>query len=182
LILLEVSGVKAIIKTLTVLLAIILSSPVLSAENSRVVAKLDGKPITVKELQEYANNLPEKYKKMLATDEGLRKLAEFYIQRKVLLEEAKKEISERDTVLSSHSGRMGKETAYIIAYLSKKVGEKAEAEIGDKELKEYMKEHNVSRTEALNRLLSEKRRKLYRELIGNLLKKHKVEYLVGNNG
>jgi hypothetical protein len=160
---------------------ICLFSGIALANNSTVIAKLDGKPITKQELIKYANSIPNsKYREMLKTDEGLRKLAELYIQRQILLEEAKKTVDknkdENKSIFSSH-GKMDEDTIYLIAYLTKEVEKKIN--ITPEEIQSYMKEKNLSKQQAVSELASKKRREIYFSLIDKLKKKHKIEYCIG---
>ncbi len=147
---------------------------------SQVVAKLDGKPITKEDLENYARMIPgDKYVKMLETEEGLRKLAEFYIQRQIILQEAKKVVNKKKGVYKAHGSKMDEDAAYIIAYLTKEVESKVE--ITPEEIEKYMKEKNLTKQQAVSELASEKRRKLYFSLIENLKKKHRIEYCIGTD-
>ena len=145
-------------------------------EKGKVLAYLDGKPITYSDLEAYVELLPgQKYKRMLATNQGLKKLLGYYIDRQIILEEAKKSVSSREGSFNAHVG-MDKDAAYIIAYLSKEIGSKIT--ISKEEVKRLAKQKHISENRAYAELLSQKRREAYETLIKNLKAKHKVKILV----
>jgi len=147
-----------------------------SSSESRVLAYLDGKPITYADLKAYAEQLPNpKYKEMLKTPQGLKELLGYYIDRQIILQEAKKTISPREGSLRAHSS-MDKDSAYVIAYLSKEVGEKVE--ITKEEIKELAKKEGISENKAYAELLSQKRRQRFKALMERLRAKHQIKILV----
>ena len=157
-------------------LALLLFSPAVYGKENKVVAYLDGKPITYSELKAYAEMLPgDKYKKMLENREGLKKLLNYYIDRLIILEEAKKEIKTPERVFRAHSS-LDKDSAYIIAYLSRKVD--GEIEVTEEEVEKYAKERGIEKRLAYAELLSKKRREKFKELLRALRKKHKIKFLV----
>jgi len=158
------------------LLLLFLISPVISFAGGSVLAYLDGKPVTYEDIKEYVSQLPgEKYKKMLETRDGLKKLVNYYIDREIILEEAKKTVSKKEGVLRSHSG-LDQDAAYIIAYLTKEINERVE--INQDEVKAYAKEKGISEQKAYAELLSRKRRELFKKLLAKLKKKHKIKVLI----
>ncbi len=149
---------------------------VLAYAGESILGYLDGKPITYSDIKSYVELLPgDKYRKMLETKEGLKKLLNYYIDRRILLEEAKKEISPEEGVLRSHSA-MDEDAAYIIAFLTKKINNNIK--LSDEEIKTYARKKGISERKAYAELLSKKRRELYEKLINNLRKKHKIEILL----
>lgn len=153
----------------------VISSPVVSSE-SRVLAYLDGKPITFSDVKAYAEQLPNpKYKEMLNSPEGLKKLLNYYIDRQIILQEAKKTVSPKEGSLKAHS-TMDKDSAYIIAYLSKEVGEKIKVTKG--EIKQLAKKEGISENKAYAELLSQKRRQKFKALMERLRAKHKIKILI----
>jgi hypothetical protein len=141
-----------------------------------VVARLDGKNITKQILKEYANSLKnKKYMELLNSREGLKKLAEYYIQRQILLEEAKKTVNKNKEMFKSHSSKVGEDTAYILTYLNMEIGSKVQPT--EEEVERYMKEKHVTKVQARRDLMAEKSKKLYLQLIERLKKKHKIEFL-----
>jgi len=154
----------------------VIGSTAYGGEENKVLAYLDGKPITYSDLESYVELLPsEKYKKMLTTKQGFKKLLGYYIDRQIILEEAKKSISSRESSFNAHRG-MDKDAAYIIAYLSKKIGSKIT--ISKEEVKQLARQKHISENRAYAELLSKKRRQAYEALIKKLRARHKVEILV----
>ena len=146
-----------------------------SAEE-KALAYLDGKPITYSDIKSYVERLPgNKYEEMLKSKEGLKQLVKFYIDRKILLEEAKKSVLPDEGVIRSHRG-MEEDSAYIIAYLAKEVGKKVM--LNEEEVEKYAKEKNLDIEKAYRELLSLKRREQFRKLLEKLKKKHKIDILV----
>ena len=150
--------------------------PAAAVDTNQVLAELDGKPITYKDIEFYAKRIPnKKYQEMLKTEEGLRKLLEFYIDRAVLLDEAKKKIGGKEAVFLSH-GSMEEDTAYLIAYLAKEVNGKVS--VGKEEVKRYALEKGISEEEAYRELLSKRRRERLKSLLESLKRKHKIKIML----
>ena len=161
---------------LSVFILFLFVSSAMAVDPNKVLAELDGKPITYKDVESYAKKIPsKKYQEMLKTEEGLRKLVEFYIDRSILLEEAKKEISKKEAVFLSH-GSMEKDAAYLIAYLAKKVNRKVF--VGEDEVKRYASEKGISEERAYRELLSKKRQERLESLLENLKRKHIIKILL----
>ncbi|WP_456342907.1 hypothetical protein [Thermovibrio sp.] len=162
--------------TLIFLVFVFVGSTVYGEEKDRVLAYLDGKPITYSDLKSYVELLPgEKYKKMLTTNQGLKKLLGYYIDRQIILEEAKKSVSSREGSFNAHVG-MDKDAAYIIAYLSKEISGKIT--ISKEEVKQLAEQKHISENRAYAELLSQKRRQAYETLIEKLRAKHRIKVLV----
>jgi len=169
---------------IAVVIFILIFPVVVTAGNSKlsgeIVAKLDGKVITRDDLEKYANMIPnDKYKKMLNTREGLKKLAELYIQRRILLEKAKKVITKKEAIFKSHGGKMNEDVAYLIAYLTKEIENKIN--ITKEEIQAYMKKNNVNKYQAMREILSRKRRELFNALVENLKREHKIEFCINDS-
>jgi len=156
--------------------ALLISLNAVAYGGDKVLAYLDGKPITLSELKAYAERLPSpKYKEMLKTPEGLKELLRYYIDRQIILQEAKKSISPRESSLRAHS-TMDEDSAYVIAYLSKEVGEKVE--VTKEEIKELSQREGISENKAYAELLSQKRRQRFKALMEKLRAKHQIKLLV----
>ena len=149
---------------------------------AEIVAKLDGKPITMDELRKYAKkleNVNPKYSEMLKTKKGTKELLHFYIRRKILLEEAKKKVSKDDPVFLSHKHRFPEETALLITYITY-LNRKFEKEIrlDDKEVQKYAKEKGIPLEIARRELIVEKKKKLVYNFLQRLEKLHQVQILI----
>jgi len=139
------------------------------------VAKLDGKIITRDMIIAYAQDLPPSYRELLKTPDGFQKLVDFYIQRQLLLEHAKKSIPPDDPVLQNHLKIVPLEDAYIIAFVKKEVFDKIY--VTDEEIAAYMKKKKISHLQMARALLiKEKKEKAYLQFVESLKKKHKLEY------
>lgn len=140
-----------------------------------VVATLDGKNITVSDLNNYVNTLlGEKYAKMLESEDGLKQLADYYITRQILLEEAKKTIKSDNELVKGHLPKGSDEdTMLITALLDKEINKKIV--INDEELATFMMKNNITdKKAAFARLESIKRNELFKSYKEELMKNHKI--------
>lgn len=172
-------------KKITVFITMILSISIVvfaatkSYGNKDIIAKLDGQPITKEVLKQYVKdlNLPKQYKKMLKNEKGLKKLTDFYISRKLLLDYAEKNNFKDSHFVKQHmmSENQSEESILISAVLSKEVNDKITVlpEEIDARLKET---HSQDRKNAYFELMSLKRQKKFNEFIAKLKKEHKIEY------
>lgn len=143
--------------------------------SNEVVASLDGKEITISDLNNYVNTiLGEKYAKLLETKEGLKQLADYYITRKILLEEAKKTISSDNMLVKGHIPKGSDEdTMLLTALLDREVNKKVV--ITDEELGSFMLKNNITdRTAAFARLESIKRNEIFESYKEEITKRHKI--------
>ncbi len=165
--------------TMMLSVSIVVFAATKSYVNKDIIAKLDGKPITKEILKKYVNDLKlsKQYKKMLKSDEGLKKLTESYISRQIILDYAKKNKFEDSHFVKQHmmSDGQDKDAVLISAVLSKEVNEKITVlpEEIDARLK---KTNSTDRKNAYFEIMSLKRQKKFNEFISSLKKKHKIEY------
>lgn len=86
-------------KTLTVALMFLTTfifSVAAYASNAKIIANLDEKNITVEILTSYVEDVAGKnYEPWLHDKEGLRKLVDFYVNRTLLLDYARKSVDKR---------------------------------------------------------------------------------------
>ncbi|HCW92493.1 MAG TPA: hypothetical protein DHM44_02305 [Flexistipes sinusarabici] len=168
-------------KVLGVLLVIIMAGVLSTVSAEQKIARLDGEIITKATLEKYVDNfLGKEYEKMLNSESELKKLADFYINRQIILEKAKKTIKPENELLK---GRMHgkkenmrvKNTMYITAFLKQEINDKLN--LTKKEMQRYMKQNNIdSKREAEIKLSNEKRKKMFGELIADLRAEHTIEY------
>lgn len=145
---------------------------------ANVVAVFDGKKITDADLKNYVNNVAgKKYDNYLKSKDGRRKLAEFYIERELLLNYAKSIYKEKDINKLKHSHpNLDNDTLYLLHLIDDKVNGKIK--VDEKELESFMKSNGITnKNEAFAKLLSIKRKKYYEELIQRLKKGHNIEFL-----
>lgn len=144
--------------------------------SDEAVAILDGNNITVSDLSNYVNNLlGDKYAKLLESKDGLRQLADYYITRQILLQEAKKNIKSDNSLVSGHLPKGSNEdTMLLTALLDREVNKKIA--VRDGEVAAFMLENNISdETSAVARLESVKRNELFKSYKEELLKNHNIK-------
>lgn len=168
-------------KVLGVLLVIIMAGVLSTVSAEQKIARLDGEIITKATLEKYVDNfLGKEYEKMLNSESGLKKLADFYINRQIILEKAKKTIKPENELLKGHmhgkkENMRVKNTMYITAFLKQEINDKLN--LTKKEMQRYMKQNNIdSKREAEIKLSNEKRKKMFGELIADLRAEHTIEY------
>jgi len=168
-------------KVLGVLLAIIMAGIFSTVSAEEKVARLDDEIITKATLEKYVDNfLGKEYEKMLNSESGLKKLADFYINRQIILEKAKKTIKPENELLKGHmhgekEDKKTENTMYITAFLKQEINDKLK--LTKEEMQRYMKQNNIdSKREAEIKLSNEKRKKMFGELIADLRAKHTIEY------
>lgn len=168
-------------KVLGVLLAIIMAGIFSTVSAEEKVARLDDEIITKATLEKYVDNfLGKEYEKMLNSESGLKKLADFYINRQIILEKAKKTIKPENELLKGHmhgekEDKKTENTMYITAFLKQEINDKLS--LSKKEMQRYMKQNNIdSKREAEIKLSNEKRKKMFGELIAELRAEHTIKY------
>ncbi len=168
-------------KVLGVLLVIIMAGVLSTVSAEQKVAQLDDEIITKSTLEEYVNNfLGNEYEKLLNSETGLKKLADYYINRHIILEKAKKTISPENDLLKGHmhgqkDNKKVENTMYITAFLQREINNKLN--LTKQEMQRYMKEKNIdSEREAEIKLSNEKRERMFDELIAELRAEHTIEY------
>ncbi|TYB32405.1 MAG: hypothetical protein FXF49_11675 [Flexistipes sinusarabici] len=168
-------------KVLGVLLAIIMAGIFSTVSAEEKVARLDDEIITKATLEKYVDNfLGKEYEKMLNSESGLKKLADFYINRQIILEKAKKTIKPENELLKGHmhgekEDKKTENTMYITAFLKQEINDKLK--LTKEEMQRYMKQNNIdSKREAEIKLSNEKRKKMFGELIADLRAEHTIEY------
>lgn len=143
--------------------------------SDEVVATLDGKNITVSDLNNYVNTLlGEKYAKMLESEDGLKQLTDYYITRQILLEEAKKTIKFDNELVKGHLPKGSDEdTMLLTALLDKEINKKIV--IKDEEVATFMMKNNITdKKAAFASLESVKRNELFKSYKEELMKNHKI--------
>ena len=168
---------KKALTTTLVLLSIFVFSLATYAYSENVVASLDNENITVEILATYVEDVAgNNYKPWLNNQDGLRKLADFYINRTLLLEYARKTVAKNDTIVTNHNARSVDEDVMFLTTLIK-------IEVQDKV---HVKEEDVRTYMRKNKIASEKQAKqeieskLKNDLMGALVEKvragHDIKY------
>jgi hypothetical protein len=147
------------------------------AYSENIVASLDDKNVTVEMLATYVEDVAGKnYESWLRDKEGLRKLADFYINRTLLLEYARRTVNKNDTIVKNHNARsVDEDVMYLTTLLKIEVQDKVL--VTDDEVRDYLeKNHVASEKQARQEIESE----LKNEMMGNLVEKvragHDVRY------
>lgn len=173
-------------KYLLSIFCVLLMTSVVIANTSGIgtkerVAKLDNEVITKSTLENYVNEfLSADYKKLLKTEDGLKQLADYYINRQILLERARNEIDSKNDLIKGHmhdnkADSKTENTMYITAYLKQNINDKIK--ITKSQMQDYMEKHNInSKREAEIKLSNEKREKIFKKLITDLRSNHSISY------
>ena len=141
------------------------------------VASLDGKEITKTILATYVNEVAGSgYEPWLNNDDGLRKLADYYINRVLLLDYAKQQIKKKDRLVTNHNARsVNADTMYLTSLLKTEVHEKAV--ISDESIESYLQNNqNSSLKQARLKLESERKKELLEQLVNKVRSDHEIHY------
>ncbi|KAA0257818.1 hypothetical protein FHQ18_08730 [Deferribacter autotrophicus] len=144
---------------------------------AQVVAKIDDFKITDDVLKKYVDEVAgEKYKNYLKSDSGKRKLAEYYINRYVLLKYAKEIYKEEDLKkLKQSHPELDTDTLYLLHLIDEKINK--QIKIDDKELEKFMKSNGISnKNSAYANLLTIKRKKMLDDLLNKLKQEHNIVF------
>jgi len=147
------------------------------AYSENIVASLDDKNVTVEMLATYVEDVAGKnYESWLRDKDGLRKLADFYINRTLLLEYARRTVNKNDSIVTNHNARsVDEDVMYLTTLLKIEVQDKVH--VTDDDVRNYM-EKNKASSEKLARQEMESVQK--NKLMGSLVEKvragHDVRY------
>jgi hypothetical protein len=167
---------KALTATL-VLLSIFIFSMATYAYSENVVASLDDKNITVEILATYVEDVAgNNYKPWLNNQEGLQKLADFYINRTLLLEYARKTVAKNDTIVTNHNARsVDEDVMYLTTLLKIEVQDKVH--VTEEEVSAYMKKNKItSEKQARQEIESSQKNQLMGALVEKVRIGHEVKY------
>jgi hypothetical protein len=168
---------KKVLTATLVLLSILSFSVATFSYSENVVASLDSENINVETLSTYVKDVAGKnYETWLNDDEGLRKLADFYINRTLLLEHARKTVKKNDTVVANHNVRsVDEDVMYLTALLKIKVQDKVN--ISDEDVLAYMKKAGtLSEKKARQELESVSKNRLMDALVEQVRSGHQIQY------
>ena len=112
---------KVQIATLAMFIVVFFSAAAF-AYSENIVASLDGESVTVENLTTYVEKVAgNNYSAWLGDKIGLRKLADFYINRTLLLEHAKQQVKNDDSIVANHKMRsVDKDVMLLTALLDRK--------------------------------------------------------------
>lgn len=169
---------KILISVIAILTVLVIVGFTVNTKSDKInVASLDGQVITKLDLENHIQNvLGESYRKNLETEDGLKKLAGYYIDRKLLLEYARQEIKKGNKIVANHTARkIDEETMLVTALLAKEVSDNIEIE-KDEITKAMSEKGYKSEALALDALKSEVRKKRYFTLMDKVRKGHEIKF------
>ena len=167
-------------KTLGVMLILLMTfifSAVVYSSNEEIVASLDDEDISVETLATYVQDVAgDKYESLLRDKEGLRKLADFYINRTLLLEYARKTVNKKDAIVTNHNARsVDEDVMYLTTLLKLEVQDKVN--VSAEAVDVYMKKNKiVSEKQARQEIESDLKNKLMGALVENVRAGHEIKY------
>ena len=169
--------IKKTLGVMLVLLTTIIFSAVAYSSNEEIVASLDDENISVETLATYVQNVAgDKYESWLRDKDGLRKLADFYINRTLLLEYARKTVDKKDAIVTNHNARsVDEDVMYLTTLLKIEVQDKVN--VSDEDVDVYMKKNKiVSEKQARQEIESGLKNKLMGALVENVRAGHEIKY------
>lgn len=147
------------------------------AYSENIVASLDDKKVTVEILTTYVEEVAgSSYEPWLGDKAGLRKLADFYINRALLLEYAKKNVKNDDSIVKNHNVRsVDKDVMYLTSLLKTEVQDKVH--ITDDDVRGYMtKKQIMSDKQARQELETDQKNELMTVLVAKVRTGHEIIY------
>ncbi|MFC1779212.1 hypothetical protein ACFLZU_02565 [Thermodesulfobacteriota bacterium] len=168
---------KNTLGVMLVLLTTMIFSTVVYSSNEEIVASLDDEKISVEMLATYVQDVAgDKYESWLRDKEGLRKLADFYINRTLLLEYARKTVNKKDAIVTNHNARsVDEDVMYLTTLLKVEVQDKVN--VSPEDVDAYMKKNKiVSEKQARQEIESDLKNKLMVALVDNVRTGHEIKY------
>ena len=160
-----------------IVIAAVISLSAYDKGKKNVVGYLDGQAVKVQDLQNYADTLLGKtYAKKLETADGRIEMFNNYVNRTLVLDEAKRTIKEDTPFLTEHKmGKVDEDTALITALLKKEVNDKVK--YSKEELQDFFMKSGKYKTmiEADNALIAQKRIEIFQKYMADLRSRHKIE-------
>jgi len=169
--------IKKTLGVMLVLLTTFIFSTVAYSSNEEIVASLDDENISVETLATYVQDVAgDKYESLLRDKEGLRKLADFYINRTLLLEYARKTVNKKDAIVTNHNARsVDEDVMYLTTLLKFEVQDKVN--VSTEAVDVYMKKNKiVSEKQARQEIESDLKNKLMGALVENVRAGHEIKY------
>ena len=167
---------KALSATL-VLVSTFIFAAAANAYSENIVASLDNENVTVELLTTYVEEVAGKnYESWLRDAEGLRKLADFYINRTLLLEYARQTVNKNDTIVTNHNARsVDEDVMYLTTLLKIEVQDKVQ--VSEEEVLAHMEKGKVaSEEQARQELESELKKELMEVLVEKVRAGHEIKY------
>ena len=168
---------KKFLTATLVLLSTFIFSMTTYAYSDNIVASLDDEDVTVEILTSYVKDVAGKnYEPWLRDKEGLRKLADFYINRTLLLDYAKKTVNKKDTIVTNHNARsMDDDVMLLSSLLQSEVQDKVHVTAED--VSAFMNQNNIASEKlARQQMESDLKGELMDDLVAKVRAGHKIQY------
>jgi hypothetical protein len=169
--------IKKMLGVMLVLLTTFIFSAGAYSSNEEIVASLDDEDISVATLATYVEDVAgDKYESWLRDKDGLRKLADFYINRTLLLEYARKTVNKKDAIVTNHNARsVDEDVMYLTTLLKFEVQDKVN--VSDEDVDVYMEKNQIdSEKQARQEIESDLKNKLMGALVENVRVGHEIKY------
>jgi hypothetical protein len=170
--------IKIALTATLVLLATFTFSVTAYADNENIVAMLDDENITVETLTAYVENVAgSNYKPWLRDKEGLRKLADVFINRTLLLEYAKQTVDKKSTIITNHNARsMDADVMYLTSLLKSEIQDKVI--VTEEDVLAYMvKKQITSEKQAKQEIESLQKNELLAVLVEKVRNGHEISLI-----
>ena len=168
---------KKTLGVMLVLLTTFIFSALAYSYNDEIVASLDDENISVETLATYVEDVAgDKYESWLRDKDGLRKLADFYINRTLLLEYARKTVNKKDAIVTNHNARsVDEDVMYLTTLLKFEVQDKVN--VSAEAVDVYMEKNQIdSEKQARQEIESDLKNKLMGALVENVRVGHEIKY------
>lgn len=168
---------KKVLTAILVLLVTFTFSVTVYADNENIVAMLDDENITVETLTSYVKNVAgNNYKPLLRNKEGLRKLADTFINRTLLLEYAKHTVDKKSTLITNHNARsMDADVMYLSSLLKNEIQDKVI--VSEEDVLSYMEGKQISSDKlARQEIESLQKNELMTVLVEKVRVGHKISF------
>ena len=169
--------IKKMLGVMLVLLTTFIFSALAYSYNDEIVASLDDENISVETLATYLEDVAgDKYESWLRDKDGLRKLADFYINRTLLLEYARKTVNKKDAIVTNHNARsVDEDVMYLTTLLKFEVQDKVN--VSAEAVDVYMEKNQIdSEKQARQEIESDLKNKLMGALVENVRVGHEIKY------
>lgn len=166
-----------VLSTTLVLLITAIFSTVTYASNKDIIASLDDVNVTVEVLTTYVDDVAgDNYKPWLQDKVGLRKLADFFINRTLLLQYAKLNVDKKNTIVTNHSARSVNADAMLLSsLLQTEVQDRVK--VTEKDVLTYMVEKKITSEKlARQEIESELKSQLMVVLVEKVRTGHEIKY------
>ena len=169
--------INKVITATLIILATCIFTVTAYADNKDSVARLDDKHITVEALTAYVKNVAgSNYKAWLRNKEGLRKLADAFINRTLLLEYAKQTVDKKNTIVRNHKARsVDNDVMYLTSLLKNEIQDKVV--VSKEDVLAYMERNQItSEKQARQEIESTQKNELMAVLVKKVRNGHEISF------